>query len=58
MKQTAIISGASQGIGLALAQKLLAEGYTVIGTSRNGKIGAIDNPNFHAVALDLTKEER
>ena len=57
MKQTAIISGASQGIGLALAQKLLSEGYIVIGTSRNGKINAIDNPNFHAVALDLTNAE-
>ncbi len=57
MKNTAIISGASQGIGLALAQKLLAEGYTVIGTSRNGKIDAINNPNFHAVALDLSSEE-
>ena len=57
MKKTAIISGASQGIGLALAQILLAEGYTVIGTSRSGKIDAINNPNFYAVALDLTNEE-
>ena len=56
MNKTAIITGASQGIGFALAQKMLAEGYKVIGTSRSGKIQGIKNPNFHAVALDLTQE--
>lgn len=56
MNKTTIITGASQGIGFALAQKMLSEGYTVIGTSRSGKIEGIDNPNFHAIALDLTQE--
>lgn len=55
MNKTAIISGASMGIGLAFAQKMLSEGYTVIGTSRSGKIEEINNPNFYAIALDLTK---
>lgn len=56
MTKTTVVTGASQGIGFALAQKLLAEGYKVIGTSRNGNIEGIDNPNFHALSLDLTEE--
>ena len=56
MSKTVVISGASQGIGFALAQKMLAEGYSVIGSSRSGKIEGIDNPNFHSIALDLTEE--
>ncbi|WP_125916629.1 SDR family NAD(P)-dependent oxidoreductase [Hymenobacter coccineus] len=32
--KTAIVTGANRGIGLALTQKLLAEGYRVVGTPR------------------------
>ena len=35
MDRTALVTGASSGIGRATAQALLARGYTVIGTSRN-----------------------
>lgn len=34
-KKTAIITGASQGIGAGIVQAFLARGYNVIGTSRN-----------------------
>jgi len=35
MKQTVLITGASSGFGLLIANKLYENGYTVIGTSRN-----------------------
>ena len=35
MKKTAIVTGASKGIGLATAEALAAEGYTVYGLSRS-----------------------
>ncbi len=53
MNKTAVITGASKGIGKALAEKMLGKNYTVIGTSRSGKI-QIKHPNFHSLALDLT----
>lgn len=55
MKKIALITGASKGIGKGLAQKLLAEGYQVKGTSRDGQID-IHQPDFEAWALDLSKE--
>jgi NAD(P)-dependent dehydrogenase (short-subunit alcohol dehydrogenase family) len=50
--KTVVITGTSKGIGLALANKFLTEGYRVIGTSTSGKVN-IKNPNFEAVKLDL-----
>ncbi|AJW41558.1 oxidoreductase [Rhodococcus sp. 15-725-2-2b] len=35
MNRTAVVTGASSGIGRAVAQALVARGYRVIGTSRN-----------------------
>lgn len=57
MKKTALITGASKGIGKALATKMLADNYFVIGTSRTGDIAEFDNENFYALALDLTDQE-
>ena len=37
-KQLVLITGASEGIGKALAQVFLDNGYQVIGTSRSGNI--------------------
>jgi len=56
MKKTALITGTSMGIGKALAEKLLSQNYTVIGTNRSGRID-IDDPNFHAFKLDLAEQE-
>ena len=36
MTQTALILGASRGLGLALAEELLHRGWAVIGTVRGG----------------------
>jgi NAD(P)-dependent dehydrogenase (short-subunit alcohol dehydrogenase family) len=54
--QFVLITGASQGIGHALAELYLQNGFQVIGTSRSGKID-ISHPAFEAMVLDLTKME-
>jgi len=53
MKQIAVITGASKGIGLALSRKLLGINYHVIGTSRNGSIDSISEENFESFPLSL-----
>ena len=37
--KTALIVGASRGLGLALAQEFLDRGWNVVGTVREGKRG-------------------
>jgi len=51
--KTVVITGVSRGIGKALAQKFLAEGYSVIGTYQSGPVDYSDN-NLKAFPLDLT----
>jgi NAD(P)-dependent dehydrogenase (short-subunit alcohol dehydrogenase family) len=51
-----LITGSSQGIGKALTELFLENGYMVIGTSRSGKI-EISHPAFEAMPLDLTQME-
>lgn len=57
MEKTVLITGASRGIGFALAEHFLNNGYTVIGTSRNEDINNLSHENFVALELDLTKKE-
>jgi NAD(P)-dependent dehydrogenase (short-subunit alcohol dehydrogenase family) len=54
MKKKVIITGGNRGIGLALVSKFLEEGYFVIATSRNGKIGSIQHSDLVVVPLDIT----
>lgn len=51
-----VISGISRGIGKALANKFLKEGYQVIGTSTSGKVD-IKNSNLEIIKLDLSNPE-
>jgi NAD(P)-dependent dehydrogenase (short-subunit alcohol dehydrogenase family) len=53
----ALITGANSGIGNALAEKLIAENYFIIGTSRNWKIENINSENLFVVKLDLTNQK-
>jgi NAD(P)-dependent dehydrogenase (short-subunit alcohol dehydrogenase family) len=56
MNKTILITGASKGIGFALSQQFLNNGYSVIGTSRTGVIENLSHPNFTVLELDLSKE--
>ena len=52
--KTVLITGISRGIGKALANKYLGEGYFVIGTSIDGKID-FEHENLKIYKLDLSK---
>lgn len=52
MSYTAVITGASKGIGLDLAQRLLEKGYTVISIARNAPQG-FTHSQFNTVTADL-----
>jgi benzil reductase ((S)-benzoin forming) len=52
MKNTALITGSSKGIGRELSLLLLQKGYTVFGYSRTN---SIEHKNFHFNRIDLTK---
>lgn len=56
MKQTVLITGASSGFGLLIANKLHHSGYNVIGTSRKPENYTKNYP-FKMISLDLDSEE-
>ena len=54
--KTALITGCSSGIGLALTKKMLEQNYQVLATTKSGKL-AIDHPRLTVVELDLSVNE-
>ena len=52
-----LITGTSRGIGSALAQKILQEGHTVLGVSRNRSEALKSSKYFH-LTFDLTEMSR
>src|SRR3984893_727714 len=56
-KRTAIVTGASQGIGAALVEALLTSGYNVVATSRSVNQSLAASPNLVPVAGDIGKKE-
>jgi len=56
--KTAVVTGASSGIGKAITKRLLKLGYKVIGVSRNIKQSDFNNTNFTPLQADLSDEEK
>lgn len=54
--KTAVVTGASSGIGAAITQRLLGLGYRVIGVSRSLNADTFQSKNFIALNADLSKE--
>ncbi len=46
LTRTVLVTGASSGIGRAIAMDLLAQGHTVIGCSRDCRKFTKSQPNF------------
>ncbi|GKW18199.1 short-chain dehydrogenase/reductase [Pectobacterium actinidiae] len=51
----ALVTGASSGIGEAIAEQLALAGYTVYGTSRRG--AQLGNKRFEMLSLDVTSDK-
>ncbi len=55
--KTAIVTGASRGIGLSITRALLVEGVTIAGWSRTPP-EKLSHQRFHHVEVDLTDQEQ
>ena len=55
---TALVTGASSGIGLATTKLLLKNNYRVFGISRRGTVPGLDNDQFTGVAIDLSQPDK
>jgi NAD(P)-dependent dehydrogenase (short-subunit alcohol dehydrogenase family) len=56
-KKTAIITGASGGIGAGLVEAFLKEGYNVVATSLNTHRSLVSSPSLALVDGDIGKQE-
>jgi short-subunit dehydrogenase len=55
--KTAVVTGASSGIGREISKRLLTLGYKVIGISRNISNKDFENVNFQALPCDLSEQK-
>ena len=55
LKRTILVTGASSGIGLAVAEKLLQQGHTVLGIARRLNQILVEYSDFVPIAMDLTQ---
>jgi len=54
IKRTILVTGASSGIGRAIAKNLLQQGHVVIGTSRNCRQFGTTHKNFSFIEIDFS----
>ena len=52
-----VVSGASSGIGLAMVNALLDDGYHVLGLARDFEHSVIEHQRFSGVSVDMTRFE-
>ena len=57
MKKTFVVTGASRGIGRAIAERLVADGNTVLGIARNFNQAPFKSTCFHPIEFDLSNLE-
>jgi NAD(P)-dependent dehydrogenase (short-subunit alcohol dehydrogenase family) len=55
-EQKILVTGASNGIGLALTKKLLAEGMEVIAVTRSGEIPGLTDNKLTIIKGDISSE--
>ncbi|MEU4654843.1 SDR family oxidoreductase [Streptomyces sp. NPDC023723] len=55
--RVAVVSGASSGIGAAVAEEFLRRGHTVVGLSRRGNPDLAGRPGYHDRRADLRDSE-
>ena len=58
MEKVVLITGASGGLGTAVTKEFLANGYNVIGSSRNIKESEFPGDNFVGFAADITQADK
>jgi NAD(P)-dependent dehydrogenase (short-subunit alcohol dehydrogenase family) len=58
MSSTALVTGASSGIGAATVRRLRAEGYIVYAAARRiERLHALETDGVHAIAMDVTDDQ-
>lgn len=53
----AVVTGAARGIGLAIAEQLARDGFSVVATDRDGELAASEASRLREAGLDVSAEQ-